>query len=212
MKNKSLILALGFALTCGVCTSVSANNGGFHVVAAAGGAISDVSTNSFPSDDLEEVSYKLALGYELSQQWAFELAYQDMGDNELTMISDGQAIVDFSEQAFDVSAVQLSALGKASNRHGELFYRLGVMQVMNEASYRVNASECGVDDTLVANLSTDPLLSSCLRDNEELAGVIGIGFDFFVYRSLMLRLEMEYIKGEDDYEAQAAYVGFRLNF
>jgi opacity protein-like surface antigen len=212
MNNRSIKLILTCLFTWGVCTSVNAQDTGLHIVAGAGFAINEVGTDDFPSNDLEEVSYKVGIGYELSSQWAFELAYQDFGDSELTMISDEESILDLSEQAFDVSGVQLSALGKAGNEHGELFYRLGVMQIMNETTYRVNDAQCALNDTLLSSISAEPLLNSCLRDNDELAGVVGIGFDFYVYQSMMVRLEMEYIQGEDDYTAQAAYLGFRFNF
>jgi opacity protein-like surface antigen len=199
------------ALLCILVFSVSlfsfmghADEGPFYVVASAGYAM-----NKIDSDTHDELSYKLNFGYTLSEEWAVEVGYQGLGDaglsnEDLLTSSDG-----LQEADYNVSAIQLSVLGRASNQHGELFYRIGVMQVNTESTFVLDASECLADNALVATQSDSVICSS---DENEMAGIIGIGFDFYITRSLLLRAEIEHIQGREDYSAQALLLGLRYSF
>lgn len=157
--------------------------------------------NELVDFELDKASYKLGIGYELNRQWYLEAGYQALGE---VNASDDFATINSDVAEF--SGLYLSALGKARGQYGELFYRLGVMRVDAEvqsvsnltcpgdpAVFTVGQQICSVNDTL-------------------LAGMFGLGFDVYIHHSTMLRFEVEYIKGEQDYDATAAYVGVRLNF
>ncbi|WP_371195049.1 outer membrane beta-barrel protein [Glaciecola sp. SC05] len=157
--------------------------------------------NEVQDFELDKASYKLGIGYELTPQWYLEAGFQGLGELNA---SDQFATADSDVAEF--SGLYLAALGKARGQYGELFYRLGMMRV--DANVQSISNLTCPGDPAVA--SVGPAI--CSVDNSLLAGVFGVGFDFYIHHSTMLRFEVEYIKGEQDYTATAAYVGVRLNF
>lgn len=51
-----------------------------------------------------------------------------------------------------------------------------------------------------------------LKTTSQTAGILGLGFDYYISTSLMIRSEIEHIQGESDYSANAVYIGLRVNF
>jgi opacity protein-like surface antigen len=171
----------------------------FYGILAAGYAANDMDEAS-----LDAFSYKVGVGYELGAQWNVEVGFQMLGEKRLEM---NELTLDNGSQ--EISAVTLSALGKARNRHGELFYRIGIMRADVSKDYLDMGDACaGTSNTLSQNNN----LVLCQSSDSKIAGIVGLGFDFYIHHSTMLRLEVEHIQGQDGLSANAAYIGFRLNF
>lgn len=141
--------------------------------------------NEFAQYSDGSVAYKLAVGHQFHPQWYVEGGYQRIADDAA---SDGNPA-----NGLEGDALFVSVLGKAASREGELFYRVGVMRADLQGSV--------VFDDIV-----EPY------DDGVMAGIVGIGFDYYVGLNTMVRLEAEYIGGEDDFQSSAVYLGFRFNF
>lgn len=174
-----------------VCASSYATEKMYGVV-TAGYADADYSEIG-----VENVSYKFALGHELSRQWYIEAGYQQLFD-DLDDVEGGKA-----------DALFLSVLGKAGNKTGELFYRLGVLNVDVQGSEFAIDGQCALGEIGGADANGNAI---CRYDEGGVAGVVGFGFDFFVGLNSMVRLEAEHIRGQDGLSINAAYLGFRYNF
>lgn len=152
------------------------------------------SSLTFNQQDISGINYKLALGHEISRHWYVEAGMYQLVD-DVNDASGGKA-----------DSLYLAVLGKAGNRTGELFYKLGVM----------NVDVQGIDAAASDGSCTlgDPLGESglCAFDEGVLAGLAGIGFDYHLGLSSMLRIEVEYMKGKHDFSDAAVNVGFRYNF
>ena len=152
--------------------------------------------NEIESYELDKFSYKLGIGYQLTPQWDLEASFQGLG---------AENAGDTAQQNFDVSefyGLSVSALGKARGQYGDLYYRVGVMMV--DAQVQSIGSLVCVPDPLTPGL--------CSIDESVVAGVLGLGFDLRIFQSTMVRFEVEHIQGQEDYSANAAYIGVRLNF
>ena len=99
---------------------------------------------------------------------------------------------------FSGDALYLAVLGKANSEYGELYYKLGVANA-DIASTRY----CGN-----SALSGD----ACSFDEGVVAGIAGLGFDYYVGLKSMVRLEYIYLGGEDDLSTHLVSLGFRYNF
>ncbi len=183
------------ALLCSLSFSALAEQN-FYGVLSAGYV-----KNEVEEYELNKASYKLGIGYELTSQWYLEAGYQALGEEN----ADAD-FADIDADKAEFSALYLSILGKARGEYGELFYRLGAMRVDADVE-SVSSLDC---EPGVAPSPTVP--ASCSFDEGLIAGVVGIGFDFYVHHSTMMRFEIEYIKGEKDYVATAGYIGLRYNF
>jgi hypothetical protein len=162
----------------------------------------------FNADSTNDLSYKLGLGWQVDRQWYLEVGMQKFADENLPDLA---AINSQSDSLnIDASALFVAALGKASGNLGELFYRIGVLKTDIKGRQLIAAnSNCSIGTTLVPPIAD---YSVCDYDKGGIAGVIGLGFDFFIGVKSMLRAEIEYIKGQNDLVVSAAYLGFRYNF
>jgi hypothetical protein len=146
------------------------------------------------------LSYRFAIGHEYHRQWNFELGYQNIVDEEASGFGEGLA----------ATAITLSALGKASNREGELFYRIGL------ANIDVTGQTLADNDGVCANGSVIGTVvdvgTFCGVDENVIGGVVGLGFDVYTGLNSMVRIEGEYLYGESEFSAGAVYIGFRYNF
>ena len=176
---------LSLALLCILSFGASAERSFYGTL--SGGFVK----NEIENYDMDRGSYKIGIGYELTPQWYLEAGYQALGEENA-----GESVQVGSDVA-EFSGIYFSALGKARGQYGELFYRLGAL--------RVDADVQTSDDLGCGE-------SFCRIDDSLLAGVIGVGFDLYVHQTTMMRFEVEYIRGEQDYSASAAYVGVRVNF
>lgn len=138
-------------------------------------------------DSESDVSYSAAIGYQFHRQWYIEGGYVSLID------------VDTDEQILSSKGPYVALLGKASSQQGELFYKIGVANIdIEQAS--INSGACG-DDVLV-----------CGYDDDVIAGLVGLGFDYYVGNQSMLRFEYSYFGGKDDFSAHVLNLGFRYNF
>lgn len=193
--NRQFAILLFSLVACLLSFSANAQRN-FYGVMSAGYA-----QNEIEGFELDKGSYKLGIGYELNPQWYLEAGYQALGE-----VNASDAFAETGKDVAEISALYLSALGKARGQFGELFYRVGVLQV--------NADVQSVSNLTCANSATSESTGPgvCQINDTLLAGQFGLGFDFYIHHSTMLRIEAEYIKGEQDYTASAVYLGLRLNF
>jgi hypothetical protein len=171
----------------------------FYAVAAGGYVENETQFMS-----VDTPSYKLGIGYQFHPKWYLETGFQLLGEQN-TDIQD----IGFDDPLYEASGLYVSALGKASGRSGELFYRIGVMKADIKTT-QISASTCDTIGLMqVAAVNGGNLCSS---DDGILAGMLGIGFDYYLSSSLLIRSEVEHIQGESEYSANAIYIGLRVNF
>lgn len=169
----------------------------FYGVAGIGIAETEVEQTSE-----QGASYRVGLGYELNKQWQFELGFQQLVDKYDDTLTEG----------LTSEAVTLSVLGKAANREGELFYRVGIAQIQLEGNVAGNSQgTCEVGSILTSTANTESG-TLCYADEQVLGGVIGLGFDRYIGLHNMVRVEVEYLVGESSYSTASLYVGYRHNF
>jgi hypothetical protein len=146
------------------------------------------------------VSYRFAIGHRYHRQWNLELGYQNIVDDEANGLGEG----------LSAKAITLSALGKAANRDGELFYRIGLAHIdISGQALADNDGVCAAGSAIgtVADVGT-----FCGIDENVFGGVVGLGYDAYVGLNSMVRIEGEYIYGESEFSAGAMYIAFRYNF
>lgn len=148
----------------------------------------------------ESFSYKLVLGHQFHRQWYVEAGYYQLADIDAE--SDGSG---FSLQS---DALYLGVLGKASHPVGELFYRLGVASVSVQSAELSTGGDCAVG-TAVATAGNQTV---CGYDESVAAGLIGLGFDYYVATKTFIRLEAEYLRGKDGFDTSFISLGVRYNF
>ncbi|MFW8590389.1 outer membrane beta-barrel protein [Glaciecola sp. 2405UD65-10] len=175
----------------------------FYGITSLGYASNDYDGLS-QSQSLDAVSYKLGVGYEYNRSWSFEAGFQSLGEEILSMDE-----LNFENSSIEIDNIYLNALGRAGNRHGELFYRVGIARVDTSESYLASAPLCGGQSSILA-VQQDAML--CQTSKSGMAGVVGLGFDFYIHHSTLLRIEAEYMSGENGYSTSATYLGIRLNF
>ncbi|WP_414828147.1 outer membrane beta-barrel protein [Alteromonas sp. H39] len=148
----------------------------------------------FSQQTKDGITYNLAIGHQFMSQWYVELGYQQIVDEQE------------GAESMKADALYLAVLGKASSYNGELFYKLGVMNVdVAGVENMLGDGVCDVGDAV-------PELAQCRYDEGSLAGLIGLGYDYHLGMRSMLRLEYNYIGGENDLKAHIVNIGFRYNF
>ena len=138
-------------------------------------------------DNEADISYSAALGYRFHRQWYIEGGYISLID------------ADNDDQSLSSKGPYVALLGKASSQKGELYYKLGVANIDIE-HVSINGSACGADDVI------------CGYDDSIVAGLAGLGFDYYVGLQSMVRVEYTYFGGKDDFSAHIVNLGFRYNF
>ncbi|GBL04268.1 outer membrane beta-barrel protein [Glaciecola sp. KUL10] len=167
----------------------------FYLVASGGYIENETKVLS-----VDETSYKLGIGYQFHPKWYVETGFQFLGEQT----GDTQG-TDFNAPFFEARGLYLSALGKASGKSGELFYRVGILKAEIKTAQLAN----NVCDSKAEVLDSSAL---CPMEKDTFAGVLGLGFDYYISSSLMIRSEFEHIQGENDYSANALLIGLRINF
>lgn len=157
-------------------------------------------------------SYKLGVGYQFDRQWYAEFGYQRLADASINSQLPGsvEEAQDWSG-GLETDALYASILGKAAGDAGELFYRLGVLMTDSKGQLLSDEPDCPVGQATPVQIGTSNM-QLCEFDEGGVAGVVGIGFDFYVGAATMVRAEIEYISGENGVQASAAYIGVRYNF
>lgn len=160
------------------------------------------------------LSYKFGFGYQIHPQWYVEAGYQQLIHENL-YVDRLPSAADFNdaEQVQQADALFLAFLGKASGPMGELYYRLGILKTdIRGQQLLVGARECALGQANVMNIDNLGTATICDYDEGGVAGVIGLGFDYFVGARTMVRSEIEYIKGQDNLTVTAVTIGLRYNF
>ena len=165
----------------------------------------------FIQESNEGFGYKMALGYQFDPQWYVEAGYQQLIHDDLYFNEQPTASNFTNVQQAD--ALFLSFLGKASGPTGELFYRLGVLKndIRGQQLF-AGATQCEFGQANVLSIADFGTATMCDYDESGVAGVIGLGFDYFVSARAMVRAEVEYIKGQNNLEVTIVSVGLRYNF
>lgn len=167
----------------------------------------------FGSTAAESAAYKFGIGYQFHRQWYVEAGYQQIADESMnSQIPTSAQQVESFEGGLEGGALYLSVLGKASGRTGELFYRLGVLNVDLKGQSLADSDTCSIGRATPISLVTGESYSLCEFDEGVFAGAFGIGFDFFIGTKTMLRVEIEHIEGEHDFSSSSAHLGLRYNF
>lgn len=168
----------------------------------------------FIQDSNKGLGYKIAFGYQFEPQWYVEAGYQLLVHDSLysTELPTANAVTN-AENLQQGDALFIAFLGKASGRTGELFYRLGVLKTdVRGQQLLAGERECEFGKANVLAIADFGAATMCDYDESGVAGVIGLGFDYFVGARTMIRIEIEYIKGQDNLSTAAATVGLRYNF
>lgn len=171
-------------------------------------------TNSdFEQNEADGGSFKLGLGYQFHPQWYAELGFQQLSNQSfieqlpITLPDVGE--FDYGMQG---DAIFASLLGKASGKMGELFYRVGIVKAEVKGQQIESSGGCNLGTGREFSVDSGETFNLCEYDEGSLAGVFGIGFDFYIGVNMMLRTEVEHISGENGLETNAGYVGLRYNF
>jgi len=169
---------------------------------------------AFTQESKEDFGYKIAMGYQFDPQWYVEIGYQQFVHDKLYSTDLPTATdVTNNKSVQQGDAVFLSFLGKASGSSGELFYRLGVLKMdIRDQQLFAGVSECEFGQGNVLTIADFGSATMCDHDESSVAGVIGLGFDYFVGARTMLRTEIEYMKGQDNLTVTTVSVGLRYNF
>ena len=168
----------------------------------------------FAMSDGKSTAYKLGLGYQFDRQWYAEIGFQQLADESLQRDLPGtlEDAQDY-QNGMQGNALYAAVLGKAASRVGELYYRLGILKTDIEGQSLLTGSEnCELGAATEFNLSSGETFTLCDYDEGGVAGVIGIGFDFYLSTRTMLRTEIEHIQGDNDLQVSTAFVGIRYNF
>lgn len=168
----------------------------------------------FTQESNKGFGYKMALGYQIDPQWYVEAGYQQLSHDKLYLTElPTAADITNAENVQQGDALFLAFLGKASGRVGELFYRLGVLKTdIRGQQLLAGARECEFGQANVMAIADFGTATMCDYDESGVAGVIGLGFDYFVGARTMVRAEVEYIKGQDNLTVTTASIGLRYNF
>ena len=197
------ILVSFLCLTGSQCAVQAQQNHQFYTVVSAGYAESNTQL-----DKDKGAGYRIGVGYELGRQWYLEVGYQQIID-ESAQRPDANTV---AKNGVKAGGGYLTLLGKASGAQGELFYRIGALSVkVEEQQYRTGTHTCAAGIGNGFNVGAQAY-TDCRTDNTAIAGVIGFGYDTRLSRNILIRTEIEHIKGQDDIEFNAAYVGIRYNF
>jgi hypothetical protein len=165
----------------------------------------------YAAQTVDDVTYKFVLGYQIDHQWYAEFGYQQLANQGAAQFAPEttQQADDFAGQA-QGDALYAALLGKASGEMGELFYKIGVMKIDIKGQALVSAQQsCSIG---LAGAMQSTNYQVCDYDEGSVAGIISMGFDFYLTEKTMLRTEVEYIKGQDKLEATTLQLGVRYNF
>jgi hypothetical protein len=168
----------------------------------------------FTQESNKGLGYKMAIGYQFDPQWYVEAGYQQLIHDKL--FTTGLLTAEDVNNGVNMQqgdAMFLAFLGKASSRVGELFYRIGVLKTdIRGQQLLIGVRECEFGQANELTIADLGAATMCGYDESGVAGVIGLGFDYFSSARSMVRAEVEYIKGQNNLTATVATLGFRYNF
>lgn len=170
----------------------------FAIEKMYGVAATSYSDLEFSNVTDESAGYKLVLGHQFHKQWYVEAGYYQLADVKAVG----------SSSALKANALYLGVLGKASHPVGELFYRLGAANLDLQQGQLTDAESC----TSGSQIDSQGGVLLCGSDETIAAGILGIGFDYYVATKTFVRFEAEYIVGQDSFKSTVLTLGLRYNF
>ncbi len=154
----------------------------------------------YSNTEEEAFGYKLILGHEFHRQWYVEAGFIQFADIETES--------DFSKLELQANGLYLGVVGKASHAVGELFYRIGAVNIDVQALEASTDGQCKFG-TAAGSLNGQTL---CQYDEGIAVGIVGLGFDYYVATKTFVRLEAEYLRGKDGFDTSLISLGIRYNF
>ena len=147
----------------------------------------------------ESFGYRILLGHQFHPQWYVETGYLKLSSVESEMNS--------KTPNFVADALYLGVLGKASHSMGELFYRLGVARVDVAAEEPLqDNNQCKL------GMPSADGQGKCIYDEGIFAGIVGLGYDYYIASKVSVRFEADYIRGKYGFDTSVISVGVRYNF
>lgn len=199
--------ALLFSLA-GIFSQQAYATGELYGVVSGGYGKTDFETN-----DVDHGAYKFAVGYQFDRQWYAEFGYQQLANQDsIDTLPSTQAALNETDFGMKANAIYAALLGKAGSQTGELFYRVGIMNIDVDGQHLSETGQCDFGDTRMFSVDGGTQMSLCEYDEGVIGGVIGVGFDFYLGVNMMLRTEVEHISGEHGLKHNAGYIGLRYNF
>lgn len=166
----------------------------------------------FDNTSAQSGGYKFAIGYEIDSQWYAEFGYQKLSNqSQLVAPPASQEGLDNADFGLQGDAIFAALLGKARGSLGELFYRVGVLNTDVKGQSYTTEPDCAYGNATPFSVGQTSY-QFCEYDEGGVAGVFGIGFDFYLGTNAMLRTEIEHVRGQNDLRTNAAYLGLRYNF
>ena len=168
----------------------------------------------FATSEGKSAAYKLGLGYQFDRQWYAEFGFQQLADESLPGdLPETLEAAQSYQNKMNGIGMYAALLGKASSQVGELYYRLGVLNTDIEGqSLLTGSATCDLGVATEFNVASGDTFTLCNYDESGIAGVVGIGFDFYLSGKTMLRAEVEHIQGENDLKVSTGFIGIRYNF
>lgn len=208
VKFTSLLIRVLILFCLLVFPLIGHSNDNIYGVVSAGFADS-----KFEQSASDGGSFKLGFGYQFHPQWYAELGFQQLS-NQSFIDQLPMTLPEVNEYSYGMQgdAIFASLLGKASGRMGELFYRVGVLKADVKGQQIDSSGSCQIGVSREFSVESGEMFNLCEYDEASVAGVFGIGFDFYLGVNMMLRTEVEHISGENGLETNAGYVGLRYNF
>ncbi|NVK54923.1 MAG: outer membrane beta-barrel protein [Alteromonadaceae bacterium] len=188
MNVKAIVMAVLLSLIATNAVAMA------RLYAVVGAGYSDIETNELSEQD---VSYRVVVGHQFHRQWHVEAGFYRLADK----INDNQTRKD----EITADAIYLGVTGKATGSVGELYYRLGVANVSLQHSVTDNEGNCSGNTSDVGQ-------NRCQYDDDTIAGLLGLGFDYAVATNTFVRFEAEYLRGKDGFDASILSLGIRYDF
>ncbi len=136
-----------------------------------------------------DVSFSAALAYQFHRQWYAEGGYVVQMDKHT------------ETDSLSSKGPYFALLGKAGNEQGELYYKVGIAYLdVQQSFFEGEQPSCEGDGT------------NCEYQEQLFAGLVGLGFDYYLSKRVQLRMEYTYFAAKNDFSAHLTNVGVRYNF
>lgn len=161
----------------------------------------------------DEPGFAITFGTQIHRQWYAEVGFNQFSSNLEAVDVDGIATVsDALNVGADASGFYVGLLGKASGQVGELYYRLGAMSLDYETYYLDSTLACGNASGQTLTLADGNTTALCRKDDSDIAGMFGLGFDYYVGINSQVRFSADHIRAPNDVQINSFQVGFRYSF
>ncbi|MBE1298652.1 MAG: outer membrane beta-barrel protein [Alteromonadaceae bacterium] len=161
----------------------------------------------------DEPGFAVAFGTQIHRQWYAEIGFNQFSSSlESVNTSSLATVSDTLNVGADASGFYLGLLGKASGQVGELYYRLGAMSLDYETYYVDSSLACSNASGQTLTLADGNTTALCSKDDSDIAGMFGLGFDYYVGVNSQIRFSADHIRAPNNVQINAFQVGFRYSF